>query len=83
MPDIRSKLIDLFEWIALIAGTVTLLIKSLHAILTNRKSVKKLAAELEDEKEARLRLEEELEEYKQATGKSIEMILHHLMGGRK
>lgn len=48
MPDLKPSIVGLLEYWGLIAGTVTLLIKSLQAILTNRKGVRDLGKKVDE-----------------------------------
>lgn len=74
MPDLKPSIIGLLEYWGLLAATVTLLLKSLQAILTNRKSVKELKSEIEELKH-RLK---GCEEYEGRVDKAIDRLMDRM-----
>lgn len=74
MPDLKPSIVGLLEYWGLIAATVTLLLKSLQAILTNRKTVKELKAEIEDMK-TRMK---GCEEYESRVDKAIDRLMDRI-----
>lgn len=74
MPDLKPSIIGLLEYWGLLAATVTLLLKSLQAILTNRKGIKELKTELEDMKNRM----KGCEDYESRVDKAIDRLMDRI-----